>query len=203
MILYNKDSDNLCTSFSHWWNSQESGVSVCGLQILPRFSPCKTLLERWLNLQDLILRFKVKTCFDCKMFDVTNWVACLNGENGPGGTPLHEALSVSPQGALEISSVIGHPSSETISAHLEWWRNPANMMKGADLHPKTTVSESLQTPQTKAGALTKSVGKVSLKQTRRNPLGRVLHSPVENHDLVPSLAGNPNSQTHSRVSECV
>ena len=54
---------------------------------------------------------QVKTCFDCKMFDVANWVACLNGENGPGGTPSHEALSVSPQGALEISSVAGQPPS--------------------------------------------------------------------------------------------
>ena len=45
------------------------------------------------------------------MFDVANWVACPNGENGSGGTPSHEALSVSPQGALEISSVIEHPPS--------------------------------------------------------------------------------------------
>ena len=64
--------------------------------------------ERWLKLQDLI---QVKTCFDCKMFDVANWVACLNGENGPGGMPSHEALSVSSQGALEISSVAGQPPS--------------------------------------------------------------------------------------------
>ena len=54
---------------------------------------------------------QVKTCFDCKMFDVANWVASLNGENGPGGTPSHEALSVSSQGALEISSVAGQPPS--------------------------------------------------------------------------------------------
>ena len=54
---------------------------------------------------------QVKTCFDCKMFDVANWVACLNGENGPGGMPSHEALLVSPQGALEISLVIGQPPS--------------------------------------------------------------------------------------------
>ena len=27
---------------------------------------------------------QVKTYFDCKMFDVTNWVACLNRENDPG-----------------------------------------------------------------------------------------------------------------------
>ena len=54
---------------------------------------------------------QVKTCFDCKMFDVANWDACLNGENGSGGTPSHEALSVSSQGALEISSVAGQPPS--------------------------------------------------------------------------------------------
>ena len=28
------------------------------------------------------------------------------------------------------------PWTETISAHLDWWQNPANMMKGSDLHPK-------------------------------------------------------------------
>ena len=56
---------------------------------------------------------QVKTCFDCKMFDVSNWVASLNGENGPGGTPSQEALSFSfsSQGALEIASVAGQPPS--------------------------------------------------------------------------------------------
>ena len=54
---------------------------------------------------------EVKTCFDCKMFDVANWVAFLNGKNGPGGTPSHEAPSVSSQVALEISSVTGQPPS--------------------------------------------------------------------------------------------
>ena len=45
------------------------------------------------------------------MFDVTNWVARLNREYGPGWMTSHEALSVSSQGALKISSVIGqHPS---------------------------------------------------------------------------------------------
>ena len=42
----------------------------------------------------------------------SSWVTCLNGENGPRGMPSHEALLVSPQGALEIL-----------------------VMKGADLHP--------------------------------------------------------------------
>ena len=79
---------------------------------------------------------QVKTCFDCKMFDVGNWVACLNGENDPGWTPSHEALSVSSQGELEISSVAGQPHSLDISAHLDWWQNPTNVMRGADFLPK-------------------------------------------------------------------
>ena len=67
---------------------------------------------------------QVKTCFDCKMFDVANWVACLNGENGPRGMPSHEALSVSPQGALEISTdhsiqLFTDASNEGWVAHLE------------------------------------------------------------------------------------
>ena len=28
------------------------------------------------------------------------------------------------------------PWTETISAHLDWWQNPTNIMKGSDLHPK-------------------------------------------------------------------
>ena len=40
------------------------------------------------------------------------------------------------------------------------------------------------------------------KQTRRNSLGRDVCSPVEEHDLVPSLSHNIKSQTHSKVPEC-
>ena len=54
---------------------------------------------------------KVKTCFDCKMFDVAYWVARFIREDGPRGTHSHEAPSVSSQGALDISSVIGQPPS--------------------------------------------------------------------------------------------
>ena len=84
-----------------------SSVFVCGLRLPSRFRP----QERWLKFKDLFLRLKSTHVFDYKMFDVANWVVCLSGENGPGGTPSHEALSVSPQGALEISSVIGQSPS--------------------------------------------------------------------------------------------
>ena len=84
---------------------------VRGLQLPSRFSPCKTHSREMAQTSGFDPTTQVKTCFDCKMFDVSNWVASLNGENGPGGTPSHEALSVSSQGALEISSVAGQPPS--------------------------------------------------------------------------------------------
>ena len=97
----------------------------------------KPTQERWLKLKDLILRLKSKHVLTARCLMLLIGFPCLNGENGPGGMPSHEALSVSPQGALEISSVTGQPPSlDTISAHLEWWQNPSNVMKGADLHPK-------------------------------------------------------------------
>ena len=88
-----------------------SGVFVRGLRTSPRFSPCKTHSREMAQTSGFDPTTQVKTCFHCKMFEVSNWVASLNGENGPGGTPSHEALSVSSQGALEISSVAGQPPS--------------------------------------------------------------------------------------------
>ena len=88
-----------------------SGVFVRGLRIPSRFSPCKTHAREMAQTSGFDPTTQVKTCFDCKMFDIANWVASLNGEDGSGGTPSHEALSVSFQGALEISSVAGQPPS--------------------------------------------------------------------------------------------
>ena len=153
---------DLTQSFGWIINQEKSELKptevffVHGLRIPPRFSPCKTHSREMAQTSGFDPTTQVKTCFDCKMFDVSNWVASLNGENGPGGTPSHEALSVSSQGALEIPSVAGQPPpwTEAIAAHLDWWLNPSNVMKGADLHPKTTVSNSFPTTQTKVGALT-------------------------------------------------
>ena len=104
-----------------------SGVFVLGLRIPSRFSPCKTHSREMAQSSGFDPTTQVKTRFDCKMFDVANWVACLNGENGPGGTPSHEALSVSSQAALEISPVAGQPpsldrlklKSNSVQYHLE------------------------------------------------------------------------------------
>ena len=40
------------------------------------------------------------------------------------------------------------------------------------------------------------------EQIRRNTLSGDVRTPVENHDLVPSLSHNIESQAHSRVPEC-
>ena len=80
-----------------------SSVFIRGLRIPSRFSPCNTHSREMAQTSGFDPTTQVKTCFDCKMFDVANWVACLNGESGPRGTPSHEALSVSPQGALLLS----------------------------------------------------------------------------------------------------
>ena len=195
---------------------------------------------------------QVKTCFDCKMFDVANWVASLNRENGPGGTPSHETLSVSSQGALEISSVAGQPPSLDRS-HCSPLRLVAKSLKrdercrpssqrpqyptlyrrlkrrlGRSLRSKfykgsvvrpgkkathkrprieggLTGPSKLQgpVPEPNSASCNGQLNSGSLhKQTRRNSLSRDVCSPVEDHDLVPSLSHNIESQTHSRVPEC-
>ena len=193
----------------------------------------------------MILRLKSK-----HVLTAANWIACLNGENGPGGTPSHEALSVSPQRALEITSVVGlppsldrnhfstprvvaeshkcdercRPSSQTpqyptlyrclkrrlgCSLRASLYKRSV-VRQGKRLHINIlelkAVSLALQRfkdqcqNQTVLVAMDNST--VVHKQTKRNPLGGDVRSPVEDHDLVPSLPDNLKCQTHSRVSEC-
>ena len=66
-----------------------SGVLLRGLRIPSRFSPCKTHSREMAQTSGFDPPTQVKTCFDCKMFDVANWVACFNRENSPGETPSH------------------------------------------------------------------------------------------------------------------
>ena len=54
---------------------------------IPSRFPCKTHSREMAPTSGFDPTSQVKTCFHCKMFDVANWVACLNGENGPVGTP--------------------------------------------------------------------------------------------------------------------
>ena len=115
-----------------------SGVFLRGLRIPSRFSPCKTHSREIAQTSRFDPTTQVKTCFDCKMFDVANWVACLNGENGLDGwlhiRPFQFHLKEHWRFPQLLDTLL--PWTETISAHLDWWQNPTNMMKGADLHAK-------------------------------------------------------------------
>ena len=115
-----------------------SGVFVRGLRIPPRFSPCKTHSREMAQTSGFDPTTQVKTCFDCKMFDVSNWVASLNGEMVPEGRlhmrPFQFHLKEHWRYPQSLDNLL--PWTEAIVAHLDWWQNPSNVMKGSDLHPK-------------------------------------------------------------------
>ena len=54
-------------------------VFVRGLRVPSRFSPCKPHSREMAQTSEFDPMTQVKTCFDCKMFGVANWVAYLNG----------------------------------------------------------------------------------------------------------------------------
>ena len=196
--------------------------------------------ERWLKLQDLILRLKSKRVLTAR---------CLMSLIGL----LASTEKMVPEGRLHMRPFQFHlkehwrypqsldnllPWTEAIVAHLDWWQNPSNVMKGADLHPKDHsiqlfrskfykravvragkkathkcpgIEGGLPGPSRLQGPVPESnsvscdgqLNSGSLhQQAGGNSLSRDVRSPVENHDLVPSLPYNIEGQAHSRVSEC-
>ena len=98
----------------------------------------RTTHERWLKLQDLILRLKSKRVLTAR---------CLMSLIGL----LASTEKMVPEGRLHMRPFQFHlkehwrypqsldnllPWTEAIVAHLDWWQNPSNVMKGSDLHPK-------------------------------------------------------------------
>ena len=212
----------------------------------------KPTQERWLKLQDLILRLKSKRVLTAR---------CLISLIGL----LASTEKMVPEGCLHMRPFQFHlkehwrypqsldnllPWTESIAAHLDWWQNPSNVMKGADLHLKDhsiqlftdasnegwgahldqnstkglwsdrekkathkcpRIEGSLPGPSRLQGPVPEpnsascdgQLNSGSLhQQTRRNSLSRNVCSPVEDHNLVPSLPHNIESQAHSRVPEC-
>ena len=204
--------------------------------------------KRWLKLQDLMLRLKSKHVLTERCLMLLIGLLALTEKMVLEGRlyrrPFQFHLKEHWRLPQSLDTLL--PWTETISAHLDWWQNPTNVMKGADLQPKdhtiqlftgasnegwgahleqTSVvrqgkkathkrsraeggfsgPSKVQGPVSKPNSVGcyRQLNSSSLqKQTRRNPPGGDVHSPVENHDLVPSLPDNIKSQTHSRVSEC-
>ena len=115
-----------------------SSVFVRGLRIPPRFSPCKPTQERWLKLQDLILRLKSKHVLTARCLMSLIGLLALTEKMVPERRlhmrPFKFHLKEHWRFPQSLDNLL--PWTETISAHLDWWENPTNVMKGADLHPK-------------------------------------------------------------------
>ena len=95
----------------------------------------KPTQERWLKLQDLILRLKSKHVLTARcLMLLIGLLAKIVPEGFLHMRPFQFHLKEHWRYPQSLDSLL--PWTETISAHLDWWQNPANMMRGADLHPK-------------------------------------------------------------------
>ena len=92
--------------------------------------------ERCLKFQDLILRLKSKNVLTARcLMSLIGWLASMEKMEGRLLTrPFQLHLKEHWRFPQSLDSLLPWP--ETISAHLDWWQNPKNVIKGADLHPK-------------------------------------------------------------------
>ena len=98
----------------------------------------KPTQERWLKLQDLILRHKSKRVLTARcLMSLIGLLASMEKMVPEGRLhmrPFQFHLKEHWRYPQSLDSLL--PWTEAIAAHLDWWQNPSNVMKGADLHPK-------------------------------------------------------------------
>ena len=101
----------------------------------------KPTQERWLKLQDLILRLKSKPVLTARCLISVIGLLASTEKMVPEGhlhmRPFQFHLKEHWKYPQSLDSLL--PWTEMISAHLDWWRNPTNVMIGADLHPKDHI----------------------------------------------------------------
>ena len=98
----------------------------------------KPTQKRWHKLQDLILRLKPRhvlsaTCL-MSLIGLLASTEKMVLEGGIHMRPFQFHLKDHWRYPQSLDSLL--PWTEAIAAHLDWWQNPSNMMRGADLHPK-------------------------------------------------------------------
>ena len=98
----------------------------------------KPTQERWLKLQDLILRLKSKHVLTARCLMSLIGLLALTEKMVPEGRlhmrPFQFHLKEHWRYPQSLDNLL--PWTESIAVHLDWWQNPSNVMKGADLHPK-------------------------------------------------------------------
>ena len=174
--------------------------------------------ERWLKLQDLILRLKSKhvltarclileissvagqpPSLDRSHFSTPRLVAkslkhderCRPLSQRPQYPTLYRRLGRSLRSKFYKGSVVRPEKKATHKCpRVEGGLPGPSKLQGPVPEPNSTSCNG----QLNSGSLH--------KQTRRNSLSRDVCSPVEDHDLVPLLSHNIESQAHSTVLEC-
>ena len=105
--------------------------------------------ERWLKLQDLILLLKSKRVLTARCLISLIGLLASTEKMVPEGRlhmrPFQFHLKEHCRYPQSLDNLL--PWTEAIAAHLDWWQNPSNVMKGADLHPKDHSIQLLPTPQ--------------------------------------------------------
>ena len=112
-----------------------SDVFVRGLRIPSRFSPCINRSREMAQTSGFDTMSQVKHVLTARcLMSLTELLASLE--------------KMVQEGCLHMRPFQFHPKehwrfrqsllpwTETISAHLDWWQNPTNMMRGAAFHPK-------------------------------------------------------------------
>ena len=103
----------------------------------------KLTQERWLKLQDLILRLESKHVFTARcLMTLIGFLASMEKMVPEGHLhmrPFQFHLKEHWKYPQLLDSLL--PWTETISAHLDWWQNPTNVMIGADLHPSIQLRQ--------------------------------------------------------------
>ena len=94
----------------------------------------KPTQERWLKLQDLILRLKSKHVLTARcLMSLIGLLASMEKmvlEGHLHMRPFQFHLKEHWRYPQSLDSLL--PWTEAISAHLDWWQNPSNVMRGAD-----------------------------------------------------------------------
>ena len=116
----------------------------------------KPTQERWLKLQDLILRLKSKHVLAARCLMSLIGLLASTEKMVPEGRlhmrPFQFHLKEHWRYPQSLDSLL--PWTEAIAAHLDWWQNPSNMMRGAYLHPKDHSNQLFTDASNKGWAFT-------------------------------------------------
>ena len=101
----------------------------------------KSTQERWLKLQDMILRLESKHVLTARcLMSLIGLLASMEKMVQEGRLhmwPFQFHLKEHWRYPQSLDSLLSW--TEIISAHLDWWQKPTNVMKGSDLHPKDHI----------------------------------------------------------------